>query len=120
MIYVASPYSHPARLVREERAELVAQYTAGLMSAGVLAYSPIAHGHAIFLAAGRAGLAMDFAFDAWRDHSLRMLRVCDKVEVLMLRGWDESAGVAAEAAAARAIGIPIRHVCPPQWLEVTS
>jgi len=41
-----------------------------------------------------------------------MLAACDEVVVLMLDGWDESAGVREEVRLARGFGKPVRYLAP--------
>jgi hypothetical protein len=43
MIYLASPYSHPDRAVREERFRGACRATAALLRSGHAVFSPIAH-----------------------------------------------------------------------------
>ena len=54
MIYLASPYSHPDAVVREQRFRDVCLAAARLIRAGQIVFSPIAHSHPI--ASGGFGL----------------------------------------------------------------
>ena len=106
MIYLASPYSHPDSEVREQRFQEVCFAAARLLVAGYAVFSPIVHGHPLV----GCGLPIDWPF--WerfdRDHLLR----CDEVVVLMLDGWRESVGVAAEIQIAGELGKPVRYLAP--------
>lgn len=106
MIYLASPYSHPEAVVREQRFRDVCRTAAQLLASGVTVFSPIIHGHPLI----DHGLLTDWPF--WerfdRDHMAR----CDEVVVLMLDGWRESVGVAAEVRIAEELGKPVRHLAP--------
>jgi len=106
VIYLASPYSHPEVEVREQRFRDVCHVVVQLLQAGEIVFSPIAHSHALV----EHGLPTDWPF--WervdRDHLAR----CDEVVVLMLEGWRESVGVAAEIRIAGELGKPVRCLAP--------
>lgn len=104
MIYLASPYSHPDPAVQAERCEAVCRVAAHLIRLGHVVFSPIAHSHGI----AKHGLPTDWLFWEKQDHAL--LAVCDELWVVTLDGWQESRGVQAEIAMARALGKPIRYV----------
>lgn len=106
MIYLASPYSHQDSVVREQRFRDACRATVQLIQAGHVVFSPIVHGHPLVW----HGLPTDWPF--WerfdRDHLVR----CDEVVVLMLEGWRESVGVAAEIRIAGDLGKPVRYLAP--------
>ena len=68
-------------------------------------FSPIAHSHGIT----QYGLPGDWAY--WEGLDCRFLEICDEVQVLMLDGWRENAGVQAEIRIARELGKPITLFC---------
>lgn len=107
MIYVASPYSHPAADVRYRRFREACHYTAGMMQAGNLAFSPIAHSHPIAII---GELKTDY--DTWSRWCLQMLAACDIVYVLTLPGWQNSVGVMAEINEAKRLGLSVLFVDP--------
>lgn len=107
MIYIASPYSHPDPAVRQRRYEDVCAHVAMRMKAGAVVYSPIAHCHPI---AERFGLPGHWEF--WERFDRAMIERADGVEVLMLEGWQASAGVTAECLIAGELGIPVTHAEP--------
>jgi hypothetical protein len=104
MIYLASPYTHADPAVRQRRFEAACQAAARLIRQGKTVFSPIAHSHTIC----RYGLPLDWQF--WQPHDRRYLQACDEVIVLMLDGWEESAGVQAEIAIARELGKPVSFI----------
>ena len=104
MIYLASPYTHPDPAVVEQRFEAVCRMAADLIRQGKTVFSPIAHSHSIC----RYGLPGDWQF--WKQHDREYLSACDEVVVLKLEGWQESHGVQAEIALARALGKPVSFV----------
>lgn len=106
MIYLTSPYSHPEVLIRNQRFRAACQAMARLIASGHAVFSPIVHGHLLV----HHGLPTDWTF--WerfdRDHLVR----CDEVVVLMLDGWRESIGVAAEIRIAGELSKPVRYLAP--------
>lgn len=104
MIYLASPYSHPDRLVRERRFRETCRAAAELLSAGQAVFAPIVHGHPLV----NHGVPTDWPF--WEQFDRDHLQRCDEVVVLMLDGWRESAGVAAEIRIAGELGKPVRYL----------
>lgn len=104
-VYLASPYSHPDPAVRERRFLEVCKVASTLMEAGDAIFCPIAHSHPIDTI---APLPQTTAF--WMGQDLPLLRCARKVVVLMIEGWDKSKGIAAEIAAAEAVGIPIEYM----------
>ena len=100
-IYLASPYSHPDPAVREFRFEAACRAAAELMRSGKSVFSPIVSSHPLC----RYGLPLDWQF--WQRHDLTFLTLCNELIVLKLDGWEQSVGVQAEIAAARALGKPV-------------
>ena len=106
MIYLASPYSHPDRAVRELRFREACRAAAKFMRCGQVVFSPIAHGHCICT----YGLPTDWRF--WEPFDRHHLERCDEFVVLMIDGWHESVGVQAEIRIAGEFGKPVRYVAP--------
>jgi hypothetical protein len=107
VIYLASPYSHPDPVVRQQRFAAAGRAPAAMLKAGLVVLSPIVHSHPL----AAWGLdAMDHAF--WMHVDRPMLEACTSVAVLTLSGWATSKGVAAEIDIARRCGKPISYVSP--------
>lgn len=105
LIYLASPYTHPDQTIREFRYRSACRCAGQMLAEGKVIYSPIVHGHAI----GRHWrLPTDWEF--WRRPDRAILERCDYLYVLMLDGWRESVGVAAEIGWAEELGKPIVYV----------
>lgn len=104
-IYLASPYSHEDPWVREERYLAVARTVSQLLVTGHWVYSPILYWHEL---AKIAGLPKDAAF--WKRSNMLVLAVVDKLCILQLSGWQDSAGVKAEVEEARERGLPIEYL----------
>jgi hypothetical protein len=113
IIYLASPYSHPDRVVRKWRYRMACHGTARLLEAGHLVYSPIVHSHPL------TAYGLPANWEYWRAMDEAMLRRCDALVVLKLPDWEQSQGVAAEIALARELGLRIDFVAP-KWEEVND
>lgn len=104
LVYLASPYTHAETHVRYYRHEQAQEANALLCKIGVLCYSPIAHCHPI---AETHGLPTDWQF--WARFDTALIKACEQLWVLCIKGWDESKGVLAEIEIAKTAGLPIRY-----------
>ena len=104
-VYLASPYTDPDPLVREMRFSDALRHVACSTMAGEIMYSPIVHFHECALV-----YTMPKDFEFWQKINFAMLSRAAELHVLQLPGWENSKGVAAEIAYAKAHGIPIRYV----------
>lgn len=109
LVYLASPYTPHAGESIEERVTAACQYAAKLMENGYAVFAPIPHSHAI---AEHLSDARRFDHDFWMRQDLAVLRHCDRLIVLMLPGWEQSRGVAAEIREAQRLGLPIDYLHP--------
>ena len=91
LVYVACPYSHNDPVVRAERFERANYYSARMMAAGLLVFSPISHTHQIALAGD-----LPKGWDFWERYDRAYLGICRAMVVLCLRGWEQSKGVQEE------------------------
>jgi hypothetical protein len=96
MIYLASPYTHPDRAVREARFYLVAQAGAALAIKGYHFFCPITHTHPIDLELQRLGI--DLSSDFWQKFDKPFLQMCNRFFILNIEGWDQSKGIQNETA----------------------
>lgn len=106
--YLASPYSHPNPIIRNQRFDAACKAAAKLMQAGYVVFSPIAHSHPIEQHFG----GQIESFDFWMKQDLAVLAASCRLMVLTLDGWEQSRGVAAELEYARKNAIPISFVEP--------
>lgn len=113
MIYLASPYSHPHAIVRELRFHDACVALARMLRAGLPAFSPIVHGHPLVA----HGLPTDWSY--WEPFDREHIGRCDEVLVLMLDGWRDSIGVAAEIGIAAELGKPVRYLAPEATVSPT-
>ena len=107
-IYLASPYTHPDKAVMQKRFEQVCKKAGKLMELGNKVFCPIAMGHAI--SDNHPGMPTSLGW--WLEQDFPILKQADKLIVYRMDGWEESAGVGAEIAFAKAAGIPIVHMEP--------
>ena len=105
LVYLATPYSHPEREIREWRFRRVNAVAARLMREGVHIYSPISHTHPI----AEAG-DLPKGWDYWEQYDRTILACCSKVIVFRQEGWQLSAGVQAEIAIAKELGLPVEFI----------
>lgn len=104
VIYLASPYSHPDDIVRENNYRLVSKIAADMIAEGNVVISPIAYGHPLL---NFTEMPSDWKF--WSDFCLSMLAKCDEIRVCKMPGWDKSRGVAEEIEYAKEHNIPISY-----------
>lgn len=102
LIYLASPYSHPDRNVRETRFAVSLIYVAERIKAGDHIFSPIVYAHSW---AEDYELPTDAAF--WEAMNNKFIAACQSVYVLTMSGWRESVGVKAEVLKAHELDIPV-------------
>jgi len=88
MLYLASPYSHPAVFVRLQRFRRLACDAPAHIGRHIV-FSRIIHGHPMVLHRLPTNLSFLEQFD--RDHLLK----CDEVVVSPFHYWRESIGVGA-------------------------
>ena len=106
-LYLASPYSHPDLMVRQERYTEACRAAARLMLAGRIIFSPIAHSHPIerYMPAVQDG-------EFWQAQDIPLLRHAEGLIVLMLDGWLQSSGIRWEIAEAERLGMPVEYLDP--------
>jgi len=104
MIYLACPYTHPDPAVRQHRFREACRSSAALIRAGHVVFCPIVHSHPL--------VEFDLPTDwqSWERIDREFLRRCDEIVVLMLEGWETSAGVRAELAFAAEVGLPVHFL----------
>ena len=104
MIYLASPYTHPDPFVMEWRYLLAMRRMTELLRQGLYVYGPIVHNHELRKLGG-----LPPTWEFWQGYDFDMLNRCDRVEVLMLPGWQQSVGVTAEIRHAADLRIPVTY-----------
>lgn|GEM_PF-4650121 len=105
LAYLACPFSHPDRRIRFKRYRQCCEVTAALMRLGVLVFSPLAHSVMV-----HEKYRLPDEWEFWRRIDFAFLDRCTELLVLTLPGWEESVGVQAELARARARGMRITFI----------
>lgn len=114
MIYIASPYTHPEPAVRNARYVAAQAYTHELLTQAIPCFSPIVYGHQFHLGYG-APQEMDY----WQKINEHMLKHSTAVHMLLLPGWEDSAGCRYELALASHLHLDILYVVRP-YFEVAG
>ncbi len=107
LIYLACPYTHADIKVMKDRYEKATQVAAELMVKGHNVFSPITHSHPI-AAFQPAKYRCDRDF--WLSRDIPILKMCDRMSILMLPGWAESKGILVEKYVAIEAGIPVGYI----------
>jgi nucleoside 2-deoxyribosyltransferase len=107
LIYLAGPYTHRLKSVRNAREQSLTKFAAEMVRNGEHVWSPITESHQYSKVLG-----LETNWEFWKEHDLLMLSKCDELVVLMLEGWERSVGVGAEIEEAKRLNIPIRYVNP--------
>lgn len=102
LIYLACPYTHREKKVREQRFQIANRVAAEMMKRGLYVFSPISHTHPIAMA---GDLPKDWEY--WKEYDELMLSMCSMLLVITIKGWKESVGVQAEIKIAKEFGIPV-------------
>lgn len=111
LFYLASPYSHKCKIIKEYRYFLVAAAAAELYQAGFNLLEPIGSGHPIAI---RYDLPQGYEY--WQKRDRLMIERSDGVIVLTIPGWAESVGVTDEIKYAKELGKPVYYVNPAELL----
>ena len=105
MIYVAAPYSHPDAVVRSQRFRAANRYTARLIEAGEIVFSPLSMTHPI-----EQHMSAVHPTSWWLTFDEAFMIHCDACHVLKLDGWQDSHGVAFEIRWFTDRGRPVTYV----------
>lgn len=105
IFYLAVPYSSPSAAVLEERFQKVNLAATKLMKMNHIVFSPITSNHNLAIT---GNLPCSWTF--WKCYDTAFLRICSKLIVLKLEGWEKSIGVTEEIKIAKSLGIPIEFL----------
>lgn len=113
IIYIASPYSNPDKVIRENNFKLVSILASDLCSKGYVAFSPITYGHVLV-----DYKEMPTDWDFWENFCLSFLKVSSELWVFEMEGWDRSKGVSREIKYAIENNIKIKYIKPHEFPNV--
>ena len=111
IIYLVLPYTHKNKEVEDFRALFSDFVLAELSRQGHTVIAPVSMCHH---AARRFGLPTDWKF--WEKVDSEILKVCDKLMVVQLPGWEESVGVTAEVKLAKEMEKEIVYAEPTVFM----
>lgn len=106
-IYLAGPYSHKDSVVRSMRYVTLTRAAGLIACQGLVVFSPITHSHQM---AVYCDMSTDWAF--WKLQDERFIACCEEVWCLMMPGFMDSVGLAAEKTFAQEQDIPWIFVEP--------
>lgn len=106
-VYLASPYTHPDAGVKEQRYMAAVKAAAKLMRGGRCVFAPIPHSHEI-----DKTFTTPMPLEFWKKQDIAILQHAEELAVLMLPGWEESAGVQWEIGLAKSLNIPVTYMEP--------
>lgn len=104
-VYVAAPYTHLSKRIMSLRETMITATVGYLIDNGMHAYSPITES-----AQYQKNAGLDGTWDFWGTRDTDILRRMDELLVLMLPGWEDSVGVAAEVEIAKRLGMKISYM----------
>ncbi len=113
IVYLAVPYMHEKKFIREFRAAVSDIIAAELMKEGFIVFAPISLCHHL---AVKYGLPGNWEF--WAEMDEEFVRASGKLLVITLKGWKESVGVNAEIKLAQKYGIPIDYIDPEPYISL--
>lgn len=113
LIYLASPFSHKDKGIQKLRWALVSYVGAQLVNEGHHIFGPITESYT-YTQFGVDGSEWEF----WEAHDKLMLKKCDELWIVMIKGWETSVGVGAEMDYANANNMPIKYIDPELYVTI--
>lgn len=105
--YLGSPLTHDEAAVRYERYQEAIRAAAWLTQRGIWCYSPIIQ---TFEMSNR--YKMPYTFEFWDRYNQEMIKASQGMFLLMLDGWEKSAGLTAELTFCWSIACPVWGMRP--------
>lgn len=109
--YLASPYSHPNKKIKEARFQVVNQLLIQLFQEGRFLYSPLTHNVTL------DNLGLSGGWELWGEFDCMLLSRCDYILVLKQDGWETSTGLRAEIELATHLNMDIEYIDVPQTIK---
>jgi hypothetical protein len=111
LIYLASPYTHEEKSVRQYRYEVAKRVTKRLIDDNYRIFSPIVYTH-------NMANENEVEFDKWLDLDICMINRSNALAVLPLPGYEISKGVLHEVDYANNINIPLVMLEPDVFSDL--
>ena len=118
LVYLACPYTHPDPATRLSRFNFATHAAATLIRRGHIVYSPITMTHPIDVV--MAGDAGTLGSDYWVRFDEAFMKVCSRIVVLAIDGWQDSRGVKREIEYFQIQGKPISFMSAVDSAESSS
>ncbi len=110
-VFISFPYNHQSKVMIDKRIAIANLYAYNLTLAGYIPMAPALIGHEMLREAKKNGIdTIGTDFDIWEGFCYEYMNICDEMHILMIPGWQESKGVAAEAIYANARNIKLRYI----------
>lgn len=118
LIYLASPHSHTLSSVREDRYREALRCNTWLVGRGIWVYSPIVASHHVGIALAINGpigtIDPRASFEYWKEFDTEMIKRCDELWILEIKGTADSVGVQAERLIAMEMKKRVMHIWPKE------
>ncbi|MCS5708713.1 DUF1937 family protein [Candidatus Berkiella cookevillensis] len=111
MAYLASPYTHEEKNIRDTRYLVTAWMAAQLIRDGIHVFSATNHNAMLENFADLTDRLED-----WQRFNHCMIKRCDKVIVLKMPGWEKSKGIQDQIKYAQLHSIPVEMMEVPQTI----
>lgn len=103
--YLACPFYHINKDVKEERVKIATEVAYSLFLKGVVVFSPLTHNYPLIT------MGIENKWDGlWREFDISILAHAKKLYVITIPGWIQSRGVQAEISYAKQKNIPIEYL----------
>jgi hypothetical protein len=110
IVYLACPYTDISSEVREKRFHAANRAAADLIRSGHIVFSPITMSHPIDIVL--AGRENTLGSEFWVRFDEAFMEFCSEIAILMIDGWESSAGVLRERRFFESRGLPVRYLQP--------
>lgn len=111
IIYLACPFRHDDPKIMKIRCASAHYVAAQLSSKGCYVFSPLTHNEVL------VQLHPEISKHHWIDFDLAFLKLCHRLMILKLEGWDKSWGIQKEIEFAKKHGIVVDEMMPPDEPE---
>lgn len=105
-IYLACPYTHKDKKVRDKRVRTVSKKAAELIEQGNIVFSPLSHSERISKYCKADPCDQKF----WLNQCLWIIDHCDEFHIFCIEGWRESKGIREELKRAIMGNLKLRYI----------
>lgn len=116
IVYLASPYTHEERAIKERRFRAATEAAAALIKKGYIVYSPITMTHPIDVMLAGEGATLGSNF--WVSFDEAFMDACSEIFVLQIEGWENSDGIRREIEYFKKQGKPVNYISPAGIISI--